>query len=383
MADAPAAENAIDDAVVRRMVAARATRALSRRIDPRSDDRRTPVLDGVDVDEESSEVFATNLIPHRPTFANFVYVFTQVNFIRYLWNTFFVSAVVTVVALFFHSMAGYALARLRFPGRDAIFLSMFATFLISQPVIIVPLFILARTLGLLDSYAGLIVPSIFNAFGIFLLRQFYLAVPRELEEAALIDGAGYFRIYWSIVLPLSRPILSALAILFFLANWNSFLWPLTITNNQDLWMVQVAIASFRQQYNGSWNYIMAASTVVALPTIAMFVVFQKRIIEFDQDERHQVMSRTRGAGMNQGFSGLGMGLGSAVATVQREVALDQPGESDRRKGQRRHGGGRNRGRSTRADSGAAGRSRPRSASRRAKPSRSGTSRAQARSSRSG
>jgi multiple sugar transport system permease protein len=229
--------------------------------------------------KETSEVFDTNLVPRHPTFANFVYVFTQVDFVRYLWNTFFVSAVVTVVALFFHSMAGYALARLRFPGRDFIFLSMFATFLISQPVIIVPLFILARALGLLDSYAGLIIPSIFNAFGIFLLRQFYLAVPRELEEAALIDGAGYFRVYWSIILPLSRPILSALAILFFLANWNSFLWPLTITTNQDLWMVQVAIASFRQQYNGSWNYIMAASTVVALPTIIMFVIFQKRIIE--------------------------------------------------------------------------------------------------------
>jgi multiple sugar transport system permease protein len=229
--------------------------------------------------KQTNEVFGTNLVPHHPTLGNFVYVFTQVDFIRFLWNTFFVSAVVTVIALIFHSMAGYALARLRFPGRDAIFLAMFATFLISQPVIIVPLFILARTLHLLDSYAGLIVPSIFNAFGIFLLRQFYLGVPRELEEAALIDGAGYFRIWRSIILPLSRPIMSALAILFFLANWNSFLWPLTIISNQDLWMVQVAIANFHQQYNGSWNYIMAASTVVALPTIVMFVIFQKRIVE--------------------------------------------------------------------------------------------------------
>ena len=134
----------------------------------------------------------------------------------------------TVVALFFHSMAGYALARLRFPGREVIFLAMFSTFLISLPVIIVPLFILVRSLGLLNSYAGLIIPAIFNAFGIFLLRQFYLSVPRELEEAALIDGAGYWRIYRSIIIPLSRPILSALAILFFLANWNAFLWPLTV-----------------------------------------------------------------------------------------------------------------------------------------------------------
>jgi multiple sugar transport system permease protein len=227
----------------------------------------------------ADEVFLTNVVPRQPTLDNFVYVFTQVNFLRYLWNTFFVSATVTVIALIFHSMAGYALARLRFPGRDAIFLAMFSTFLISQPVIIVPLFVLVRALGMLDSYAGLIVPQIFNAFGIFMLRQYYLAVPRELEEAALIDGAGYFRIWYSIILPLSRPILSALAILFFLANWNNFLWPLTITFNQDLWMVQVAIANFHQQYNGSWNYIMAASTVVALPTIVMFVIFQKRIIE--------------------------------------------------------------------------------------------------------
>jgi multiple sugar transport system permease protein len=227
----------------------------------------------------SNEVFDTNLIPRQPTLNSFVYVFTQVDFARYLLNTLFVSAAVTIVALILHSMAAYALARLRFPGRDAIFLTMFATFLISQPVIIVPLFILARALHMLDSYAGLIIPSIFNAFGIFLLRQFYLAIPRELEEAALIDGAGYFRIWLSIILPSSRPIMSALAILFFLANWNSFLWPLTITSNQDLWMVQVAIASFRQQYNGSWNYVMAASTVVALPTIVMFVIFQKRIIE--------------------------------------------------------------------------------------------------------
>ena len=131
------------------------------------------------------------------------------------------------------------------PAAKSIFLAMFSTFLISLPVIIVPLFILVRALGLLNSYAGLIIPAIFNAFGIFLLRQFYLSVPRELEEAALIDGAGYWRIYWSIILPLSRPILSALAILFFLANWNAFLWPLTVIADPDLRLVQVAVASFQ------------------------------------------------------------------------------------------------------------------------------------------
>ena len=229
--------------------------------------------------KNQNEIFAMNLIPQKPTLDNLAYVFTQVNFLRYLWNTFFVAVTVTVAALFFHSMAGYALARLRFPGRDAIFLAMFSTFLVSLPVIIVPLFILVKAMGLLNSYAGLIIPSIFNAFGIFLLRQFYLGVPREIEEAAVIDGAGYWRIYWSIILPLSRPILAALSILFFLANWNAFLWPLTITSDEDLRVVQVAVASFQGQYSASWNYIMAASTVVALPTMIVFIIFQRQIME--------------------------------------------------------------------------------------------------------
>lgn len=225
------------------------------------------------------EVFSSGLIPQHPTLDNFVHVFTEFDFLRYLLNSLFVASATTLVALLLHSLAGYALARLQFPGREAIFLAMFATFLISLPVIIVPLFILVRQLGLLNSYGGLIIPGIFNAFGIFLLRQFYLALPRELEEAALIDGCGYFRIYWSIILPLSRPILAALAILFFLANWNAFLWPLVITNDQKLWLVQVAVASFRSQYSASWNYVMAASMVVALPTLIVFVIFQRQIME--------------------------------------------------------------------------------------------------------
>lgn len=225
------------------------------------------------------EMFNMVLIPSRPTFDNFIYVFTRVDFLRYILNTFVVSATVTAIALFFHSMAGYALARLRFPGRETIFLAMFSTFLVSLPVIIVPLFILVTAFGMLNSFAGLIIPSIFNAFGIFLLRQFYLSVPRELEEAALIDGASYWRIYWSVILPLSRPVLSALAILFFLANWNAFLWPLTVVRDLELRTVQVAIASFQGQYSGSWNYIMAASTVVVIPVLALFLIFQRQIME--------------------------------------------------------------------------------------------------------
>src|SRR5258708_15361788 len=149
-----------------------------------------------------------------------------------MWKGFVVAGSVGGVGLWFHSMAGFALARLRFPGREAIFLAIFSTFLVSLPVIIVPLFILVRQMGMVNTYAGLIVPAIFNAFGIFLLRQFYIAIPNELQEAAVIDGASYFRIYWNIMLPLSRPILAALAVFFFLANWNAFIWPLTITKDR-------------------------------------------------------------------------------------------------------------------------------------------------------
>src|ERR1700754_965975 len=157
---------------------------------------------------------------------NLQYVLLKIPLPRFMLNSAIVAVSVTVVALFFHSMAAYALARLRFPGRGIIFSGIMSTLLVS-----VPLFLVAKQLGLLDSYAGLIVPSIFHAFGIFLLRQYYLNIPRELEEAADLDGCGYWRRYWSVILPLSRPVLASLSVLFFLANWNAFLWPLTITRN--------------------------------------------------------------------------------------------------------------------------------------------------------
>ncbi len=226
-----------------------------------------------------AEQYSFALLPENPTLENFRHVFSALPFARYMLNSFVVSATVTIVALFFHSMAAYALARLNFPGREIIFLAIFSTFLVSLPVILVPLFILTRELGMLNTYAGLIVPAIFNAFGIFLLRQFYIGIPRELEEAAILDGAGYWRIYSNIIIPLSKPILSALAVFFFLANWNSFLWPLTITTDTDKWVVQIAISSFQQQYASSQNYIMAASVVVALPTMLLFLFFQRQLVE--------------------------------------------------------------------------------------------------------
>lgn len=227
----------------------------------------------------ADEVNGSAILPSDPTLENFTYVLTQVPFLRYMVNSAFISVSITVLALWFHSMAAYALARLRFPGRETLFLLIFSTMLVSLPVILIPTFVVVRTLGLVDSYAGLIIPAIFNAFGIFLLRQFYVSLPGELEEAALVDGASYWRIYRSIILPLSRPILSALTVFFFLTNWNSFVWPLTITSDPDLRVVQLGIATFQQQYAADWNYVLAAATIAALPTLLIFFFFQRQIVE--------------------------------------------------------------------------------------------------------
>lgn len=226
--------------------------------------------------KEAQDVYRADIIPSRPTWENFAYIFTEIPMVRYLLNSLGVALAATVLALFFHSMAGYALARLTFRGRDTIFAGIFATLLVSLPLIMVPLFLIAKSLGILDSYLGMILPAVFNAFGIFFLRQFYLSFPDEIEEASRIDGCGYWGIYWRIILPMSKPLLSALAVFFFLGTWNSFLWPLTIIQNADLIPVQVGISNFQGQFSAAWNYSMAASTIAALPTLILFFVFQKQ-----------------------------------------------------------------------------------------------------------
>lgn len=226
----------------------------------------------------ADQTFAPGL-PSSLTLDNLRYVLTEVPFPQYLLNSAIVSVTVTIAALLFHSMAAYALARLRFPGRDFTFTLMLSTMLVSLPVILVPLFLIVKQLGLVDSFGGLILPAIFNAFGIFLLRQYYLNIPRELEEAAELDGCGYPRLYWSVILPLSRPILASLAVLFFLANWNSFLWPLTITRTPSLDVIQLGISGLQGQYSASWNIILAGAVLAAVPTIVVFLVGQRWLID--------------------------------------------------------------------------------------------------------
>jgi multiple sugar transport system permease protein len=175
-------------------------------------------------------------------------------------------------------MAGYALARLDFPGRNVLFLIIMATYMLPIYAIIVPRFLVVKQLGWINSYQGLIIPSVFHAFGIFAFRQFFLGIPRELEDAALIDGASRIRIFFEIVLPLSRAIFLTLGVIFFIANWDSFIWPLIITRSEELWVAQVGIASFRDPQITFWEYVVAGSTLTILPSLILFLALQRFIV---------------------------------------------------------------------------------------------------------
>lgn len=231
--------------------------------------------------KEAKDVFNMNLFPALSslTLDNYKTVFMEENFGGYIFNSFFVATIVTVVALFFHAMSGYALARLNFTGRKAIFTWIISTLMIPFSVIMIPLFIIIKQMGLINNLWGIIIPMIPNAYGIFLFHQFFLGIPKELEESAKIDGASYFGVFVKIVLPLSKPIAVTLAVAFFLANWNNYLWPLIVAQDRKLWLVQIAIANFKSSQAVEWNLVLAASCVSALPIIILFFIFQKHITE--------------------------------------------------------------------------------------------------------
>lgn len=225
-----------------------------------------------------ADVFDGRLIPLRTSMDGYELV-AEHHFHIYFLNSLFVSSTVTLVALLFHSMAGYGLARLEFAGRRFVFLWILSTLMIPFSVIMIPLFILVKQMGMLNSYAGMIIPAIPHAYGIFLFRQFFLTIPKELEEAADIDGCTPFGTYLRIFLPLSKSISITLAVAFFIANWNSYIWPLVVNQHQSKWVLQVAIADFIGRNDSPWNAIMAAGVIAVLPTIVLFFVLQKYLVE--------------------------------------------------------------------------------------------------------
>jgi multiple sugar transport system permease protein len=201
---------------------------------------------------------------------------------RAFLNSTIVSVAAAVIVVFVSAMAAYPLARMRFPGRDAIFALLVGSLMIPNAVVLVPQYVLTQRLGWLSTYQGLIVPeaAMTFAFGVFLLRQFFLTMPRELEDAALIDGAGTWQIFVRIVLPLSQPVLGALAIFAFRSAWNDFLWPLIAVNKPDMFPLPVALALLRGAYSSeSYGPIMAGAALSALPLLLVFLVANRRIVE--------------------------------------------------------------------------------------------------------
>jgi len=230
--------------------------------------------------KEASGVIGCNkIIPPHPTLAAYRTVLFDVPFLRWFLNSLIVASFVTVFNLLFDSMAGYALARIKFPGRNIIFLLLLGTMMIPGQVTMVPIFKILQSFGMLDTYYGLIVPFVVSIFGIFLMKQFFESVPKELEEAAMIDGCSRFGIYWRIILPLAGPALAALAIFTFLGSWNSFMMPLIIVSVPEMQTLPLGVAMFRQQYATNWTVLMAASVLITLPIAVLYVFFQRWFVE--------------------------------------------------------------------------------------------------------
>jgi multiple sugar transport system permease protein len=200
------------------------------------------------------------------------------NFGRYYLNSTIVTGAVVAAQVMLSSMAGYAFARLKFPGKGLLFGLVMATMMVPIYVTLVPRYLTIRSLGWLDSYPGLIVPQIVTPFGIFLTRQYYLSMSKSYEEAALIDGAGRIRVWWSIAMPMSAPVMAVLGIFGFLFAWNDFLWPLVVVTDENMRTVQLGLAMFSGRYGTQWTLLAAGSLVATLPALLAFLAGQRWLI---------------------------------------------------------------------------------------------------------
>lgn len=206
---------------------------------------------------------------------NYQRIWSGTNFARAVFNSGLVTVCVTLAQLFTSSLAAYAFARLRFKGRNAIFLGYLSTMMVPDVVTMIPVFILLRTIGWIDTYWALILPAAFSAYGTFMLRQFFLSIPRELEEAAVIDGCTSWGIYWNVVLPLARPAIAALGILTFMGCWRSFMWPLIVCQSQNMVTAPVALSQFQELHGVQWTLLMAGSVIMLIPMLAVFILGQR------------------------------------------------------------------------------------------------------------
>jgi multiple sugar transport system permease protein len=218
-------------------------------------------------------------VPTNFVWQNYVKSWQVVPFARFYLNSIIVTALTTLGQVFTSSMSGYAFARLQFPGREKIFLGYLATLMIPSAVTMIPVFILLRMLGWVDTYKGLILPGVFTAYGTFMLRQFFMTLPKELEDAAKIDGCSYFGIFWRIILPLSKPALATLTTFTFMGTWMNFMWPLVVVNSQEKFTLPVGLAYFQSLHHTDWTLLMAASMMMLAPILLVFIFNQRYFVE--------------------------------------------------------------------------------------------------------
>lgn len=229
------------------------------------------------------------LLPESFNLDNFTGAMSAGNWPRYFANSIMITAVTVMLSLFLNSMAAYAFARLKFPGRDLLFAFSLIALMIPEQVIMIPVFLELKMFplaggndilgaggtGLLNTYAGLIIPFIAHPFGVFLCRQFFMTLPKTLDEAAVLDGCSKFRVFWNIYLPLSKPTLVTLALLKAVTTWNQYTWPLILTNSDEMKTVQLALSNFSTEFVTNWGYVMAATTLIILPIAILFFCLQK------------------------------------------------------------------------------------------------------------
>lgn len=233
------------------------------------------------------------LLPSEITFDNFHKAFQAAPFGKYVLNTLFIAVVVTASTLILCAMAGYGFGRISFPGRETLFILFILAMALPGEVTLIPRFLIAKNfplfggnnilgrggIGLIDSFSGLIIPNLMSVFGVFFLRQFFRTLPNDLEDAARIDGASEFGIFWRVMLPLTGPALAALALFTFTAAWDEFIWPLVILNHSEKYVVQLGLSVFFGEHFVEWGPMMAASSLVSLPVIAIFLFTQASMVK--------------------------------------------------------------------------------------------------------
>ncbi|SRR5579884_1421246 len=219
------------------------------------------------------------IFPAVPQWSNYSEVFNTLPFVTYYINTILMTAGRTIGQLLLCSLAAYAFARIEFPGRNVLFILMLSVLMVPSYVVLLPQYIIMKDLGWINTLQALIVPGLFSAFGTFLLRQFFLTLPRELDEAAKLDGANHFQIYWSVILPLAKPALIALAIFVCLWSWNDLLWPLVVTDSPDKMTLSVGLAMLQGEHLTDFPILMAGAVLASWPMLAMFIFWQRHFIE--------------------------------------------------------------------------------------------------------